>query len=188
MDSRNERVEIFERYPTIPYAFSEVYWGGIWDIINSPYEEVNARLNQLKDEMIENHEKQRKLKEAAMVKAKKKQAFTDDMTIKKRKRIVESPTQSPLPSSPDSSNKKMSPSARTTAAGILVSMTKAQNESEENKMDKGEIHSRMGKDETERPESHINASTTISALPNPGILSGISVRIVGFFVFYFPLF
>jgi hypothetical protein len=137
--------------------------------------------------MIENHEKQRKPKEAAMVKAKKKQAFTDDMIIKKRHRIVESPTQSPLPSSPDSSNKKMSPSARTTAAGILVSMTKEQNESEENKMDKEEIHSRMGKDETERPESHINASTTISALPNPGILSGISVRIVGFFVFYVPL-
>jgi hypothetical protein len=165
-----------------------VYWGGIWDIINSPYEKVNARLNQLKDEMIENHEKQRKLKEAEMVKAKKKQAFTDDMIIKKRKRIVESPTQSPLPSSPDSSNKKMSPSAGTTAAGILVSMNKAQNESEENKMDKGDIHSRMGKDETERPESHINASTTISALPNPGILSGISVRIVGFFVFYVPFF
>ena len=55
MDSWNERVEIFERYPTIPYAFSEVYWGGIWDIINSPYEVVSARLNQLRDEMIENH-------------------------------------------------------------------------------------------------------------------------------------
>ena len=84
MDSWNERVEIFERYPTIPYAFSEVYWGGIWDIINSPYEVVSSRLNQLRDEMIENHEKQRKLKEAEMVKAKKKQAFTDDMIIKKR--------------------------------------------------------------------------------------------------------
>jgi hypothetical protein len=40
--------------------------------MNSPYEEVNARLNQLKDEMKENHEKQRKLKEAAMVKARAK--------------------------------------------------------------------------------------------------------------------
>ena len=110
------------------------------------------------------------------------------MIIKKRKNIVESPTQSPLPSSPDSSNKTMSPSARTTAAGISVSKTKAQNESEENEMDKRDIHSRMGKDETERPESHINASTTISALPNPGILSGISVRIVGFFVFFCSFF
>ena len=109
VDSWNETVETFEKYPTVPWKFSEVYWGGIWDIINSPYEEVDARLNQLKDEIIENDEKQRKLKEAAMVKAKKKQAFTYDMKIKKRKRIVESPTQSPLPSSPDSSNKKMSP-------------------------------------------------------------------------------
>jgi hypothetical protein len=82
----------------------------------------------------------------------------------------------------------MSPSARTTAAGILVSMTKAQNESEENKMDKVDIHSRMGKDETERPESHIKASTTISALSNSGILSGISVRNVGLFPFYVPFF
>jgi DNA mismatch repair ATPase MutL len=165
-----------------------VYWGGIWYIINLLYEKVNARLKQLKDEMIENHEKQRKLKEETLVKAKEKQAFTDDMTIKKRKRRVESPTQSPLPRSPHSSNKKMSPSAKTTAAGILVSMTKAQNESYKNKMYMGEIHSRMGKDETERPESPIKASTTISALPNPGILSGISVRIVGFFVFYVPIF
>ena len=70
--------------------------------------------------MIETHEKQRKLKESAMVKAKKKQAFNDDMIIKKRKRIVESPNQSPLPISPDSSNKKRSPSSKTTAAGILV--------------------------------------------------------------------
>ena len=53
-------------------------------------------------------------------------------------------------------------------------------------MDKRDINSRMGKDETERPESHINASTTVSALPNPGRLSGISVRIVGFFVLYVP--
>jgi hypothetical protein len=60
----------------------------------------------------------------------RKKSFTDDMTIKKRKRIVESPTQSPLPSSPDSRNKKMSSSSGTTAAGILVSMTKAKNESE----------------------------------------------------------
>ena len=88
MDSWNDRVEIFERYPTIPLKFSEVDWGGIWDIINLPYEVVSARLNQLRDEMIENNEKQRKLKEAEMVKAKKKQAFTDDMIIK-RKRIVE---------------------------------------------------------------------------------------------------
>ena len=108
VDSWNKRFDTFEKYPTVSWKFSEVYWGGIWDIINSPYEEVNARLNQLKDEMIENHEKQRKLKEAAMVMAKKKQEFTDHMPIKKRRRIVESPTQ-PLPSSPDSSNKKMSP-------------------------------------------------------------------------------
>ena len=90
------------------------------------------------------------------------------MTIKERKIIVESPAKSPLPRSPDSSNKKISPSAKTTAAGILVSMINVQNELGENEMDKGDIHSRSGIDNTERPETHINASTTISALPNPG--------------------
>ena len=52
VDSWNKRVETFERFSTIPWNFGEVYWVGIWDITNFPYEKVNARLNQLKNEMI----------------------------------------------------------------------------------------------------------------------------------------
>ena len=93
MDLWKKRVETFEKNQTVPWKFSEVSWGGIWDIINSPYEEVNARLNQLKDEMIENHEKQRKLKEAAMVQAKKnKHSLNDNQEEEKNIRVTHSIT------------------------------------------------------------------------------------------------
>ena len=95
-------------FPTVPLTFDEMYWEAYWPIVNESLLDVRKVMMKLDKGRKENekNEKQRKLEreEAEPLKVLKKQ---EELRLRKTKKIVESPTQSPLPSSPHSTPEKM---------------------------------------------------------------------------------
>ena len=92
----------YDLLPTVPLTFDEVYWEAYWPIVTKPASLVREVLIKL--------EKETKLK---MV-GNKQKLEKDETQVKKqqelkckRRRIMESPTQSPLRTSPDCSPEKM---------------------------------------------------------------------------------
>ena len=88
-----------------------MFWEAYWPIVNDPVLDVRKVMIKLEKErkeieMKKMSENKRKLEreEAERLEAQKKQ---EELILRKRKKIVESPTQSPLPSSPDSTPEKM---------------------------------------------------------------------------------
>ena len=101
----------YNLFPTIPLTFDEMYWEAYWPIVNEPVLDVRKVMINLNKERKENemkkmNEKKRKLEreEAERLEVLKKQ---EELRQRKRKKIVESPTQSLLPSSPHSTPEKM---------------------------------------------------------------------------------
>ena len=101
----------YDIFPTVPLTFDKVFWESYWPIVNEPVLAVRNAMMKLEKERKEKEmkkirENKQKLEreEADRLEAQKKQ---EELRLRKRKKIVESPTQSPLPSSPDSTPEKM---------------------------------------------------------------------------------
>lgn len=92
----------YDLFPTVPLTFDEVFWETYWQNVNKSVSIVREVLIKL--------EKETKLK---MVGNKQKlekdetQEKKQEELKRKRRRIMESPTQSPLRTSPDCSPEKM---------------------------------------------------------------------------------
>ena len=96
----------YDLFPTVPLTFNKVFWKAYCPIVNYPVLDVRKVMMKLEKETKENEmkktiENKEKLEseEADRLEAQKKQ---EELRLRKRKKIVESPTQSPLPNSPDS--------------------------------------------------------------------------------------
>ncbi len=96
----------YDLFPTVPLTFDKVFWEAYWPIVNYPVLDVRKVMMKLEKERKEKEmkkirENKQKLEreEADRLEAQKKQ---EELRLRKRKKIVESPTQSPLPNSPDS--------------------------------------------------------------------------------------
>ena len=101
----------YDLFPTVPLTFDKVFWNAYWPIVNDPVLDVRKVMMKLEKERKENEmkkmsENKRKLEreEADRLEAQKKQ---EELRRRKKKKIILSPTQSPLPSSPDSTPEKM---------------------------------------------------------------------------------
>ena len=111
VEDRKVSIPSYDLFPTVPLTFDKVFWEAYWPIVNDPVMDVRKVLMKLEKERKENEmkkmsENKRKLEreEADRLEARKKQ---EELRLRKRKKIVESPTQSPLPTSPDSTPDKM---------------------------------------------------------------------------------
>jgi hypothetical protein len=100
-------------FPTIPFTFDKVFWEACWPIVNDPVMDVRKVMMKLEKERKEKEmkkisENKQKLEreEANRLEAQKKQ---EELRLRKRKKIVEYPIQSPLPISPDSTPEIMKP-------------------------------------------------------------------------------
>ena len=100
----------YDMLPTVPFSFDEVYWEAYWKVVNEPTKVVLSVIQKLDKERLEikrkmaadqKHKLEKELEKdrAERLQAEKKQ---EELRLRKRKKIVESPTQSPIPSSPES--------------------------------------------------------------------------------------
>jgi len=96
----------YDMLPTVPLSFDEVYWEAYWKVVNEPTKVVLNVIQKLDKErheilMKKMADQKHKLEKdrAERLQAEKKQ---EELRLRKRKKIVESPTQSPIPSSPES--------------------------------------------------------------------------------------
>jgi hypothetical protein len=96
----------FDRFPTVPFTFDEVYWEAYWNVVHQPVELVVGIIEKLNDERREIEKEQAadekrniEKEKAERVVAEKKQ---EELRLRKRKKIIESPTQSPLSEPPES--------------------------------------------------------------------------------------
>jgi len=122
----------YDIFPTVPLTFDEAYWKAYWPIVNEPVlnvrdvmVKVDKERREIEMKKISENKRKLEREEADRLEAQKKQ---EELRLRKRKKIVKSPTQSPLPSSPDSTpgkmnsteNEKLTPSNPNTAnnAGI----------------------------------------------------------------------
>lgn len=111
VEDRKVSIPSYDLFPTVPLTFDKVFWEAYWPIVNDPVMDVRKVLMKLEKERKENEmkkmsENKRKLEreEADRLEAQKKQ---EELRRRKKKKIILSPTQSPLPSSPDSTPEKM---------------------------------------------------------------------------------
>ena len=111
VEDRKVSIPSYELFPTVPLTFDKVFWEAFWPIVNDSVFDVRKVMMKLEKERKENEmkkmsENKRKLEreEADRLEAQKKQ---EELRLRKRKKIVESPTQSPSPNSPDSTPEKM---------------------------------------------------------------------------------
>ena len=96
----------FDRFPTVPFTFDEVYWEAYWKVVHQPVDLVMGIIEKLNDERREIEKEQAadqkrniEKEKAERVVAEKKQ---EELRLRKRKKIIESPTQSPLSEPPES--------------------------------------------------------------------------------------
>jgi hypothetical protein len=93
----------YDMLPTVPFSFDEVYWEAYWKVVNEPTKVVHSVIQKLEHEikMKKMADQKHKLEKdrAERLQAEKKQ---EELRLRKRKKIIESPTQSPIPSSPES--------------------------------------------------------------------------------------
>ena len=123
----------YDIFPTVPLTFDKVFWEAYWPIVNEPVGAVRNAMMKLEKERKEKElkkmsENKRKLEreEADRLEAQKTR---EELRRRKKKKIIESPPQSPLPSSPDSTpekmksteNEKPTPSNPTTASNAGIS-------------------------------------------------------------------
>ena len=90
--------------PTVPLSFDQVYWEAYWNVVNEPTTVVLSVIQKLDKERQEAKlkkmaDQKHKLEKdrAERLQAEKKE---EELRIRKRKKIIESPTQSPIPSFP----------------------------------------------------------------------------------------
>ena len=86
----------FDRLPTVPSRFDEEYWDTYWKIVHEPEQMVFDVIDKMDQERREMENKQmadQKREEAKNLETEKKQ---EELRLRKRKKIIESPTQSPL--------------------------------------------------------------------------------------------
>ena len=100
----------YDIFPTVPLTFDEAYWKAYWPIVNEPVlkvrdvmVKVDKERREIEMKKISENKRTLEREEAERLEVEKKQ----EELRRKRKKIVESPTQSPLPSSPDSTPEKM---------------------------------------------------------------------------------
>ena len=93
----------YDMLPTVPFSFDEVYWEAYWKVVNEPTKVVHSVIQKIEHEikMKKMADQKHKLEKdrAERLQAEKKQ---EELRLRKRKKIIESPTQSPIPSSPES--------------------------------------------------------------------------------------
>ena len=96
----------YNLFPTVPLTFDEMYWEAYWPIVNEPVLDVRKVMMTLEKERKEKEmekikENKQKLEreEADRLDAQKKQ---EELRLRKRKKFIESPTQSPLSEPPES--------------------------------------------------------------------------------------
>ena len=92
----------FDLFPTIPLTFDEVYWEAYWGIVNKPASVV-------RDVMIKLERETREKEKMAMNKQKLEQDVQkqqEKLVLRKKRRIIESPTQSPYPKSTENTPEK----------------------------------------------------------------------------------
>ncbi len=133
MEDWKVTIPSYDIFPTVPLTFDEAYWKAYWPIVNEPVLKVRDVMMKLDKERreiemkkISENKRTLEREEAERLEAEKKQ---EELRRRKRKKIVESPTQSPLPSSPDSTpekmksseNKKLTPSNHNTASNAGIS-------------------------------------------------------------------
>jgi hypothetical protein len=101
----------YDIFPTVPLTFDKVFWEAYWPIVNEPVLAVRNAMMKLEKERKENEMKKMsenkwklEREEADRLEAQKKQ---EELRLRKRGKNVESPTQLPLPNSPDSTPVKM---------------------------------------------------------------------------------
>jgi hypothetical protein len=110
---RKVAITSYDFFLTVPLTFDKVYWEAYWPIVNEPMLAVREVMMKLEKERKENNNKKmsenkQKLEreEAEMLEAQKKNKRSL-LRLGKREKFIKSPTQSPLPSSPDSTPEKM---------------------------------------------------------------------------------
>ena len=96
----------FDRFPTVPFTFDEVYWEAYWNIVHQPVElvvgiieKLNDQRREIEKEQAADEKRNMEKEKAERVVAEKKQ---EELRLRKRKKIIESPTQSPLSEPPES--------------------------------------------------------------------------------------
>ena len=86
----------YDMLPTVPLSFDEVYWEAYWKVVNEPTKVVHSVIQKLEHEikMKKMADQKHKLEKdrAERLQAEKKQ---EELRLQKRKKIIESPTQSP---------------------------------------------------------------------------------------------
>lgn len=96
----------YDMLPTVPLTFDEVYWEAYWKVVNEPIPaamKVIQKLDKERQEIITKKMADQKHKlekvRAERLQAEKKQ---EELRLRKRKKIIESPTQSPILDTPES--------------------------------------------------------------------------------------
>ena len=96
----------FDRFPTVPFTFDEVCWEAYWKVVHEPVDMVMGIIKKLNDKRREIEKEQAadekrniEKEKAERLVAEKKQ---EELRLRKRKKIIESPTQSPLSEPPES--------------------------------------------------------------------------------------
>ena len=92
----------FDLFPTVPLTFDEVYWEAYWGIVNKPASVVRDVMIKLERETWEK-EMMAMNKQKLEQDAQKQQ---EKLVLRKKRRIIESPTQSPLPKSTENTPEK----------------------------------------------------------------------------------
>ena len=96
----------FDRFPTVPFTFDEVYWEAYWKVVQQPVylvmgiiEKLNDERREIEKEQAADEKRNIEKEKAERLVAEKKQ---EELRLRKRKKIIESPTQSPLSEPPES--------------------------------------------------------------------------------------
>ena len=96
----------FDRFPTVPFTFDEVYWEAYWKVVHQPVdlvmgiiEKLNDKRREIEKEQAADEKRNIEKEKAERLVAEKKQ---EELRLRKRKKIIESPTQSPLSEPPES--------------------------------------------------------------------------------------
>ncbi len=103
----------FDLSPTIPLTIDKVYWEAYWQIVNKPASVVREVMINLENELKEKEKmvgnKQKLEKDEADKLERQKVQKQEELQHKKKRRIVESPTQLPLPNSQTTPLRKQIP-------------------------------------------------------------------------------
>ena len=157
----------FSRFPTVPSTFDEVYWETYWDIVHQPDQMALAIIKKIDDERRQNEnrltaDQKRTIEKekAERVAAEKKQ---EELKWRKRKIIIELPTQSPLSHHPESTFSQEDDSQKKRSA-------KSPTQSLPSKRKK-----------IDRPPSPPQSSEQSSKIPRKEMLHPHPVRLISFF-------